>query len=61
MGANRRILVQAKGEVDGYELDTVFELDMDMSFEVSSMRMNGELCSNQQINSIIKYLHEYRN
>lgn len=61
MGANRRILVQAKGEVDGYELDTVFELDMDMSFEVSSMRMNGELCSNQQINSIIKYLYEYRN
>ena len=59
MGVNRRILVQVKGEVDGDELDTVFELDMDMSFEVSSMRLNGEFCSNQQINSIIEYLYEY--
>lgn len=58
MGANRAILVQVEGEIDGHELNTVFELGMDMTFEISRMRVDGESCSNQEINVVLAHLYE---
>lgn len=57
MGGNRRVLVQVTGEVEGYHLDTVFELKLDSSFDISYMSFGGNSCSAQEIRDVIEYLH----
>lgn len=68
MGSNREILVQVKGvlQMEGegdepdtaYDLETVFELKMDSSYEVTKMKDNVGTYSDDEITDMITYLYQ---
>lgn len=58
VGPAREVFVDIKGYESGNLLDTVFEVNMDSSFQVFSMTYAGETFAPQQINNVLQYLYE---
>ena len=58
MGANRRVLVSVDGLLEELKFEIVFEMKMDNSFEISSMRWGGQNCTSSQINDVLGYIFE---
>lgn len=58
MGANRRVLVSVDGLLEDRKFEIVFEMNMDNSFEISSMRWGGQNCTSSQMNDVLNYLFE---
>ena len=58
MGANRRVLVSVDGLLEKQKFEIVFEMKMDNSFEISSMRWGGQNCTSSQINDVLGYIFE---
>ncbi len=61
MGGNRRVLVKVSGLLEGKRFETIFEMKIDNSFEVSSMRYGGNQLDSSTINRMIAYLCEEYN
>lgn len=57
-GADREVLVRVSGELEGYQLETIFKMKIDNSFEIFSMRLDDNQCSTEEINGMPAYLYE---
>ena len=57
-GSHNRVLVVVKGKFEGEKFETIFELDIDNSFEISSMRLAGRDLSKLEIKIVLNKMNE---
>ena len=58
IASNNRVVVRVSGILDGRTFEIIYDIAMDKSFEISSMRWKGEFCTKEENKEMLMYLYE---